>query len=488
MTSHGGPPASRYYPAPVSADPGHPAPPAPSTPPASGRVRGGRPWWLRLAGVQEVGLVVVIALMVAGLTLGTPWIARPERVPVPEGATVEETAAGFTVAEPGAGGARTVYAAADGWSITQRGTLTFAERKERVSLGAGARMEEVAAAGDQRAGVRVLAGGPTAEGAFFAYDDGWQMGEAADGAPVVERDPRVNRFFNKDNLISVGTYASFIAIMAVGMTGIIVMGGIDLSVGSIYALAAVVGATALQAAGLAAPGISAWAVVPLGVVVCCGVGALCGLINGSASVGLGVHPFIITLGGMAVYRGVAFVLSKGLSIGEFPPAYAGVIRSTALGINPVPSLIMLVVGVAGAFVAARTVFGRQTFAIGGNETAARYAGIPVGRVKIQLFAIVGALAGLSAAIMLGYLGAGSSDAGNGYELNVIAAAVVGGASLSGGRGSALGAVLGAIIIQLINNGFDVLGIDSNYRQIVIGLAIVLAVVVDQTKHRLFARA
>lgn len=419
-------------------------------------------------------MLVVIAVMVVGLTLATPWIARPERVPVPEGATVDQTATALVVSQPGH--TPVSYLIAQGWGLTQRGTLQFVEQKERRPLPKGTVVEDLPDARGWAA---------TGEGEFLA-SEGWQLAEGPDGGPSFERDPRVNRFFNKDNLIAVGTYASFIAIMAVGMTGIIVMGGIDLSVGAIYALSAVVGATALQAVGQALPGISAWAVVPLGVVVCCGVGALCGAVNGGASVGLGVHPFIITLGGMAVYRGIAFVLSKGLSIGEFPPAYAGVVRSSLLGINPVPTLIMVLVGLAGAFVATRTVFGRQTFAIGGNETAARYAGIPVGRVKVQLFVIVGALAGLSASIMLGYLGAGSSDAGNGYELNVIAAAVVGGASLSGGRGSALGAVLGAIVIQLINNGFDVLGIDSNYRQIVIGLAIVLAVVIDQAKHRFFA--
>ncbi len=451
-----------------------PLPQQPDSSPPARPARPGKPAWLRVASAQEFGLLVVIAVMVVGLTLATPWIARPERVAVPEGATVNQTATVLVVSEPGRPSVS--YPIAAGWGLTQRGTLQFVEQKERRALPKDTVVDDLPEA----------RGWSAAGAGEFLAADGWQLAEGADGSPSFERDPRVNRFFNKDNLIAVGTYASFIAIMAVGMTGIIVMGGIDLSVGAIYALSAVVGATALQAVGQALPGISAWAVVPLGVVVCCGVGALCGAVNGGASVGLGVHPFIITLGGMAVYRGIAFVLSKGLSIGEFPPAYAGIIRSSFLGINPVPTLIMLLVGLAGAFVSTRTVFGRQTFAIGGNETAARYAGIPVGRVKVQLFVIVGALAGLSAAIMLGYLGAGSSDAGNGYELNVIAAAVVGGASLSGGRGSALGAVLGAVVIQLINNGFDVLGIDSNYRQIVIGLAIVLAVVIDQAKYRFFA--
>lgn len=300
----------------------------------------------------------------------------------------------------------------------------------------------------------------------------------------------VNKFLNKDNLIGVMTNASFIAIMAVGATGIIVMGGIDLSVGAIYALAAVVAAFALRGLGATGPPWNeGWAAIPVGVGVCCLVGGACGLINGVATVGLRVHPFIITLGAMAVYRGVAFVVTRGQSISQFPASYTTEgFRAQVWGISPTPMLLMIAVAVVGWFIFSRTVFGRRTFAIGGNETAARYAGVPVGRVKIMLFVIGGALAGLSASMLLGYFGSASSDAGTGYELRVIAAAVVGGASLSGGRGSAIGAMLGAVVIQLIDNGIVVLGIDSNYTNIVIGLAIVLAVVVDQAKFRLTGRA
>jgi ribose transport system permease protein len=138
-------------------------------------------------------------------------------------------------------------------------------------------------------------------------------------------------------------------------------------------------------------------------------------------------------------------------------------------------------------VLSRTVFGRRIFAIGGNETAAKYAGIPVGRVKILVYTITGALCGLSACIYLGYLGAAETNAGNAYELQVIAATVIGGASLMGGRGTALGAVLGAIIIQLINNAMVIFSVDQSYNQIVMGAAIVIAVVIDQTKQRVQAR-
>jgi ribose transport system permease protein len=377
---------------------------------------------------------------------------------------------------------------------------------------------------------------------------------------------QVNKFLDAENLVLLVKDASFIAIMAVGMTAVIVMGGIDLSVGSIYALSALIGGIFLRynwsqgppgvsigasrlalwgllaisvLLGLGAKGVlRAAAVKPdkgwwlriggfilasaacggivwiLGVVVvavrdgppenlaaslpqamligvgtCCLVGALCGLINGALIVGLNVHPFIITLGTMAVLRGVSFVLTRGLPVSGFPDSFtSGSFKKEMGGVYPVPVLVMIAVAAAGAFVLSRTVLGRRTYAIGGNETAARYAGVPVGRTKIIMYTLMGMLAGLSACVYLGYLGAASSDAGQGYELSVIAAAVIGGASLSGGRGSAPGAVLGAVLIQLINNAMIILDIDTNYTNIVMGAAIIVAVVLDQAKSRLLPGA
>src|SRR5262249_3087614 len=152
--------------------------------------------------------------------------------------------------------------------------------------------------------------------------------------------------------------------------------------------------------------------IPVGLLLCCGIGSLCGMLNGAAIVGLRVHPFIITLGGMAVYRGIAFVLTKGQSIGDFPSSYTlGFFKCQVMDVNPVPMVFMIVTALAGALVLRHTVFGRRTFAIGCNETAGRYAGVPVGRVKILLYGIGGLLAGLAAAMRLGYYGAVSSDAG-----------------------------------------------------------------------------
>ncbi|MCK6477245.1 MAG: ABC transporter permease [Phycisphaerales bacterium] len=316
----------------------------------------------------------------------------------------------------------------------------------------------------------------------------------------------VNKFLDAQNLVLLAKDASFIALMAVGMTAVIVMGGIDLSVGSIYALAAVLGAMALralQAQWLGVPyaelatsegGPGVLLSVAVGLAVCCGIGAACGAANGAMVVGLRVHPFIITLGMMAVLRGIVFVLTQGQSIFNFPESFTTGFFKLELarvwhadfgkGLYPMPVLVMLVVMAVGIVILGRTVLGRRTYAIGGNETAARYAGVPVGRVKIIVYTIMGALAGLSACVYLGYLGAAEPNAGNGYELRVIAASVIGGASLSGGRGSALGAVLGAILIQLISNAMLILEIDQAYTDIVMGAAIVVAVVLDQFKARL----
>jgi len=299
---------------------------------------------------------------------------------------------------------------------------------------------------------------------------------------VIFGEHQENKFLDDQNLVNVAKDASFIAIMAVGMTGVIILAGIDLSVGSIYGLSALMGALALHAlpadAGL-------WVSLPVGLGVSCLVGLLCGLLNGVMIVGLRVHSFVITLGTMAAFRGILFVKSQGQSIGGFPESYtSGFFRGEIGGTQPVPVLVMLAVVAAGFFVLAKTVVGRQVYAIGGNETAARYAGIPVGRVKIIVFSMLGLLCGLSAAIYLGYYGAAEPNAGQAYELKVIAATVIGGASLMGGRGSAIGAVLGAIVIQLIDNGMIILRIDQSYNQIVMGSAIIVAVVIDQAKARL----
>ena len=317
--------------------------------------------------------------------------------------------------------------------------------------------------------------------------------------PNGDREPvfrQANKFLNADSLAQLAKDTSFVAIMAVGATMVIISGGIDLSVGSIYALASVTAALVFHQFGPdgGSASMSPWVSVPLGIATCIGMGTLCGMLNGGMIVALRVHPFIITLGTMAIYRGVAFVITKGQSVGSFPEAFRNLILyDLGRDLSVVPLAVMLLVTIAGGIFLSLMAMGRRVYAVGGNELASRYSGIRVERVKLGVFIISGLTAGISALMAIGYYGAATSGDGAGYELNVIAAAVVGGASLSGGKGTALGAFLGALIIQMINTGIVILGIDQNYSNIIIGAVVIVAVLLDQVnnwmaKRRLAARA
>ncbi len=297
-----------------------------------------------------------------------------------------------------------------------------------------------------------------------------------------------NKFLNSRTLIQLAKDTSFVAIMAVGATFVIISGGIDLSVGAIYALASVLSAIAFHKFGPEMSEVAGgWNGVFLGIMVCMGVATLCGLCNGAMIIALKVHPFIITLGTMAIFRGMAFVATEGQSIGGFPESFRNLVLWETGGVTPVPFICMLLVMIVGMIFLTRLVAGRKVYAIGGNELASRFSGIRVSVTKLSVYVISGLTAGIAALLALGYYGSASSSDGQGYELNVIAAAVVGGASLSGGKGSALGAILGAIILQMIQTGIVILDINQNYSQIIIGAVVVLAVVFDQFNNWLARR-
>jgi ribose/xylose/arabinose/galactoside ABC-type transport system permease subunit len=295
----------------------------------------------------------------------------------------------------------------------------------------------------------------------------------------------VNNFLNVHTLIQMATDASGFAIMGVGATIVIISGGIDLSVGAIYAIAGVAMAMVVRAV---TPGGGAAAVV-VGLGVCILVSVACGAANGAMVIGLGVHPFIITLGTMWMLRGLAFVISHAQSI--LVPTSLTSVAKASLGLGsalyPVPLLVMLVVTIAGGFYLKRTVMGRHVFAVGGNADAARYAGLSVNRIRIGVYVISGLTAGIAAFLGAAFYGSATSSDANGYELYVIAAAVVGGASLVGGRGSALSATLGALLIVTIRQAIRTLHLDQNYEWIIIGGAMIVAVVLDQSGTRLLAR-
>ncbi len=318
------------------------------------------------------------------------------------------------------------------------------------------------------------------------------------GGQIETRDGQlVNNFFRADNLIAnVATPMSWIAIMAVGATAVIIAGGIDLSVGSVMAGSALATAAILQQFPADAP---AWQTLPVAFAVALGCGALAGLLNGALVALLRIHPFIITLGTLYIFRGIALVAVPTKTLPtldhQLPASFTDhfmaqrwYLTDTRF-VQPMPMLLMLLTVVGGWVLLHHTIPGRQVFALGGNEEAARFAGIPVQRTKIGVYVLAGLTAGLAGLLSLGYHGSVSTSTASGYELTVIAAAVVGGASLSGGRGAAVGALLGALIIQLIENGIFILRevdlgvftlkLSKEYARIINGVAIVLAVALDR---------
>ena len=291
----------------------------------------------------------------------------------------------------------------------------------------------------------------------------------------------INNFLNFHTLMQTATDASFFAVMAVGATMVIILGGIDLSVGSIYALCGVLTAMMLRHLNIDSP-----TAVILGILTSVGLGIICGMLNGLMVVGLEVHPFIVTLGTMWIFRGIAFVMSKAESI--LVPGALTAFAKANLGLSsalyPVAMLIMIGVTAVGAFYLAKTVMGRHVYAVGGNTEASRYAGLHVKRITVSVFAISGLTAGIAAFLGIAYYGSACCGDATGYELYVIASAVVGGASLSGGKGNAVSAMLGAVLIILIRQSIRTLHFDQNYEWIIIGAATIIAVVLDKLNARL----
>lgn len=299
---------------------------------------------------------------------------------------------------------------------------------------------------------------------------------------------RVNNFFRAPNLLGgILTPMATYAIMAVGVSIVIIGGGIDISIACSFALSALGTVAVLQMFDAKASG---WVTIPVGFAVAAAIGLACGLVNGALVVLLRVHPFIITLGTMSIYRSVCNVSvplktlpSPGLAVPEsFTMNF--LMYQPWRGVQPVPMLIMLACVAAGWFFLQYTVWGRQTYAVGGNEEAARFSGLRVGWIKLRMYGLAGLSAGMAGMVYAGYYGSASSNTGLGWELMVIAAAVVGGASLSGGRGTALGALLGTLVIKLIENGIYIMQYDQQYSMMIVGIAIIVAVAVDRFSENL----
>ncbi|WP_436839070.1 ABC transporter permease [Nonomuraea angiospora] len=279
-------------------------------------------------------------------------------------------------------------------------------------------------------------------------------------------------FLTVTNLLNVGVQAAVTAILAFGSTFVIITGGIDLSVGAVAALSAIVLAWTAADSGLP------W---PLATLVALAVGIGCGLVNAALIAYGKLPPFIATLAMLGVARGLALVVSQGSPI-EMPEAVSH-LGDTVGGYLPVPVLVMALMGVIAAVLLNRTYAGRAMYAIGGNEEAARLSGIAVSRQKLVTYALSGAFAAVAGIVLASRLASAQPQAASGYELDAIAAVVIGGASLSGGKGRALGTLVGALILAVLRNGLNLLSVSAFWQQVVIGVVIALAVLLDTLRRR-----
>jgi ribose transport system permease protein len=286
-------------------------------------------------------------------------------------------------------------------------------------------------------------------------------------------------FLKRANLLAVVDRIVVIAVIAVGMTMVIITGGIDLSVGSLIALSAVIGTLVMkQLGGFDAP---TWAVpvgFAVGILSCGVIGALAGLLVARC----GVAPFIITLSVMMMARGLAYLITGGFSIYQVPDALPWLGQGRSLGVPNTVILLVVVYAAAHLFMAL-TRIGRYIYAVGGNERAAWLSGVPVGRVIVFVYTVSALAAGLGGCIQASQINSGTPNMGVMYELYVIAAVVLGGTSLSGGSGRILGTLIGAFIIAVIQNGMNLLQIQSYTQQVVLGAVILAAVLLDKVRRR-----
>lgn len=279
-------------------------------------------------------------------------------------------------------------------------------------------------------------------------------------------------FLTADNLLNVGVQAAVTAILAFGVTFVIVSAGIDLSVGSVAALSATVLAWTATSHGVP---------VFIAVLLAVATGIAAGLVNGFLIAYGKLPPFIATLAMLSVARGLSLVISEGSPIAL--PDSVSHLGDTLGGWLPVPVLVMIVMGLIAAFVLGRTYIGRSMYAIGGNEEAARLSGLRVKKQKLAIYALSGVFAAVAGVVLAARLSSAQPQAADGYELDAIAAVVIGGASLAGGTGKASGTLIGALILAVLRNGLNLLNVSAFWQQVVIGVVIALAVLFDTLRRK-----
>jgi ribose transport system permease protein len=285
-----------------------------------------------------------------------------------------------------------------------------------------------------------------------------------------------SKFFTAANVTNIVTQSAIVGIAAVGATFVIITSGIDLAVGSTIALSGMIGATLVH------NGVDGF----LGVLIIVVVASLIGAFNGFSITVLGLAPFIVTLAVLGMGRGLTLQLSQGQSVYGLPPSLTWIGSGSLLGLQ-LPAVLTIFVFVVGHLTLTRTTLGHQIFAVGGNREAARLSGIKDNRVLFIVYIIAGLCAGLSSLILVGRLGSATPTAGAGVELQVIAAVVIGGASLFGGKGSMLGTFIGVLLIGVINNGLTLLNVSPFWVQFMQGAIIFIAVLLDAINSRRLSR-
>ncbi|WP_370521032.1 ABC transporter permease [Pantoea sp. BAV 3049] len=290
-----------------------------------------------------------------------------------------------------------------------------------------------------------------------------------------------NYFLSNENMLIVLRQVSINGILAIGMTFVIITAGVDLSVGSVLALSGIVAARfATNNSGMAIGDTAHAVMMPL--IIALGIGIVCGLINGTVLARYRLQPFIVTMGMLSAARGLAMLTTDGNPVSQLNSDFRWLGNGYVSGI-PVPVIIFVALFALAWLLLNKTIFGRYVYAVGGNPKSARTSGISVVRIKVLVYTLCAALAGIAGLILTARTGSAQTNAGAGYELDAIAAVVIGGTSMAGGVGTLLGTFFGVLIIGVMNNGLDLLGVQSYYQQIIKGALIVVAVLLDPSRKQ-----
>ena len=279
-------------------------------------------------------------------------------------------------------------------------------------------------------------------------------------------------FLTLANISNVFTQVSVNAIIAIGMTFVILTGGIDLSVGSTLAISGALGASIIKSTGN----------IFLAIIVASIVGIVIGLVNGILIAKGKLQAFIVTLATMTIFRGATLVFTNGTPISKLPEKFLE-IGNGKLGFIPVPVIITIIIAIISIYALSQTRFGRYLYALGGNEESAKLSGINTDKIKVMTYVISGFVASIAGVIITSRIGSASPNAGTGFELDAIAAVVIGGTSLSGGEGKISGTIVGALIIGVLNNGLNLMNVSPFYQSIVKGLVILIAVLLDKKSRK-----